>query len=73
VAEGYGIKVVEISEYKTSTRCIKCGSENTVNTGRLFKCVECGLEANRDTVGVLNIGSRLGESINGVEWDEVGG
>jgi putative transposase len=73
VAEEYGIKVKEVSEYKTSARCIKCGSENTVNTGRLFKCWDCGLEAHRDTVGVLNIGSRLGESINGVEWDEVGG
>jgi len=24
--------------------------------GRLFKCFSCGLEANRDAVGVLNIG-----------------
>jgi putative transposase len=55
VAEEYGIKTVEISEYKTSTRCIKCGLENTICTGRFFKCVECGLEANRDTVGVLNM------------------
>jgi len=24
--------------------------------GRFFKCLSCGLEANRDAVGVLNVG-----------------
>lgn len=55
VAEEYGIKVKEQSEYKTSTLCPRCASENTVNAGRLFKCLNCGLEANRDAVGVLNM------------------
>jgi putative transposase len=66
VAEEHGIEVEEVSEYKTSTRCPRCGSENTERTGRLFKCLNCGLEAHRDAVGVLNIGSRQGENINGV-------
>jgi len=34
--------------------------------GRLFKCLSCGLEANRDAVGVLNIGYLHGGSVNGV-------
>ena len=55
VAEEYGMKVIEVSEYKTSTRCIRCGSEKTVNNGRLFKCLNRGLEAHRDVVGVLNM------------------
>jgi len=66
-AEGYGIKVEEVSEYKTSSRCPKCHSENITTNGRLFKCLNCGLEAHRDAVGVLNIGYLQGEgSVNGV-------
>lgn len=55
VAEEYGIEVEEVSEYKTSTRCVRCGSENTIRSGRLFRCLSCGLEAHRDVVGVLNM------------------
>jgi len=55
VAEEYGIKVIEVSEYKTSTQCPRCNSENTMRSGRLFKCLNCGLEAHRDAVGVLNM------------------
>jgi IS605 OrfB family transposase len=65
-AEEYGIKIVEVSEYKTSSKCPRCNSENNMQSGRLFKCLSCGLEAHRDAVGVLNIGSRQAENINGV-------
>ena len=65
-AEEYGIKIVEVSEYKTSSKCPRCNSENTMQSRRLFKCLKCGLEAHRDAVGVLNIGSRQSENINGV-------
>jgi len=54
-AQEYGIRVKEVSEYKTSSRCIRCSSENIERKGRLFKCLECGLEANRDAIGVLNL------------------
>jgi putative transposase len=54
-AQEYGIRVKEVSEYKTSSRCTRCGSENIERKGRLFKCLECGLEANRDAIGVLNM------------------
>jgi putative transposase len=65
-AEECGIKVEEKSEYKTSSKCPFCRSEDIVTRGRLFRCLYCGLEGNRDAVGVLNIGSRQGENINRV-------
>jgi putative transposase len=65
-AEEYGIEVGEVSEYKTSSKCPYCGSENVTNRGRLFKCYDCGLEAHRDAVGVLNIGHLNGGGVNGV-------
>jgi putative transposase len=65
-AEEYGIEVGEESEYKTSSKCPYCGSENVTNRGRLFKCSDCGLEAHRDAVGVLNIGHLHGGGVNGV-------
>ena len=54
-AQEYGIRVKEVNEYKTSSRCIRCSSENIERKGRLFRCLECGLEANRDAVGALNM------------------
>jgi len=80
-AEEHGIEVVEISEYKTSTTCPRCLSENTTTRKRLFKCNNCGLEAHRDAVGVLNMGTlRRGMPIgvvahplllrwNGMKWE----
>jgi putative transposase len=56
-AEEYGIKVKEVSEYKTSSICIRCNSSSSdiVKRGRLFRCLNCRLEAHRDAIGVLNI------------------
>jgi len=65
-AEECGIEVEEKSEYRTSSKCPFCHSEDILTRGRLFRCLYCGLEGNRDAVGVLNIGSRQGENINGV-------
>jgi putative transposase len=65
-AEEYGIEVDEKSEYKTSSKCPRCHSEEIVTRGRLLKCLSCGLEANRDAAGVLNIGYLHGGSVNGV-------
>jgi len=58
-AEEYGINVEEESEHKTSSICPICGSEKAVRRGRLFKCLNCGLEARRDAVNVLNMGALL--------------
>jgi putative transposase len=42
-AEEYGIEVEEKSEYKTSSKCPLCHSEDITTRGRLFKCL--GLRA----------------------------
>ncbi|MGC8935856.1 MAG: transposase [Candidatus Methanomethylicaceae archaeon] len=66
-AEEYGIKAKKKSEHKTSSAYPFCNSENIKIKGRLFKCLNCQLEAHRDAVGVLNIGClRLEGSVNGV-------
>ncbi len=54
-AQEYGMKVKEVSEYKTSSICVRCCSEYAERSGRLFKCMDCGLEAHRDVIGVLNM------------------
>jgi len=59
-AEERGIEVVEINEYNTSTICPKCNSDHTCKHKRLFKCLKCGLEAHRDAVGVINMGTLFG-------------
>jgi IS605 OrfB family transposase len=64
-AEEYGIEVEE-SEYKTSSKCPLCRSEDIMARGRLFKCLSCGLEANREAVGVLNMGCLNGGGVSGV-------
>jgi len=56
-AEEHGIEVVEVSEHRTSSICPRCGSNKAFRRGRLFKCLNCGLEAHRDVVGVINMGT----------------
>jgi len=77
-AQEYGIGVKEVNEYKTSSRCIRCGSENVERKGRLFKCLECGLGANRDAIGVLNMANLYGGTAirvvthpNLLKWDRM--
>jgi putative transposase len=41
--EEYGIEVEEKSEYKMSSKCSLCRSEDMMARGRLFKCFFCGL------------------------------
>mgnify|MGYP000049958955 CR=1 FL=1 len=62
-AEEYGIEVEEVSEYKTSSVCPRCGSERSYRRGRLFRCLDCGLEAHRDAVGVLNMATLHGGGV----------
>ena len=61
-AENFGIKVKLVKENYTSSICPRCGSTNVYKYKRLFKCLNCSLEAHRDVVGALNI-ARL--SLNG--------
>jgi len=68
-AENFGIKVKLVKENHTSSVCPRCGSKNTYKHKRLFKCLDCRLEAHRDVVGVLNIARiplNRGDGFNGV-------
>ncbi|MFX1513637.1 MAG: zinc ribbon domain-containing protein [Promethearchaeota archaeon] len=54
-AEEYGIQVIEIKEYNTSSLCPRCRGKKVVKRKRLFKCNTCKLEAHRDSVGAVNM------------------
>lgn len=54
-AENFGIKVKLVKENNTSSICPRCDSTNAIKHKRLFKCLDCSLEAHRDVVSVLNI------------------
>lgn len=66
VAEEYGIVVEFVDERGTSSKCIRCDSRRVTRRGRLVKCMNCGLEAHRDTIGAVNISVVSGGRINGV-------
>jgi putative transposase len=60
-AEEYGMKVRTVSEAYTSQTCPRCHSRHSLRVLCGFRCLDCGLEAHRDAVGVLNIAARCGE------------
>jgi IS605 OrfB family transposase len=53
------IPVVFQNEAYTTQTCHRCGSKNTVVCKRYFKCLDCGLEYNRDLNPAINIGNRF--------------
>ena len=59
-AEEYGMNVRTVSEAYTSQTCPRCHSRHSLRVLRGFRCLDCGLEAHRDAVGVLNIAARCG-------------
>ncbi|MHC1610905.1 MAG: zinc ribbon domain-containing protein, partial [Candidatus Methanospirareceae archaeon] len=63
-AEEYGMIVRREDERGTSSECPRCHSTRIVKRGRLFKCVDCKLEAHRDAVGGINIGLAQGEVLS---------
>jgi len=65
-AENFGIKVKARNEAYSSSECPWCHSRKVVKSKRLFKCLNCGIEAHRDVVGVLNIARLRGDGFNGV-------
>jgi putative transposase len=68
-AQEYGIKVERISEAYTSQTCPRCHSRHSLRVLRGFRCLDCGLEAHRDAVGVLNIAARCGEyAVRPMAW-----
>ena len=63
-AEEYSINVKEVSEYKTSSICIRCNSSYIIKRGRLFRCLNCRLDAHRDVIGALNIADNDNDMAN---------
>jgi len=68
-----------LSKLENFEREISALPLNATTNGRLFKCPDCGLEANRDAVGVLNIGRLQEVALTGslarlllLVWDEEG-
>jgi putative transposase len=59
-AEEYGMKVRTVSEAYTSQTCPRCHSRHSLRVLRGFRCLDCGLEAHRDAVGVVNMAARCG-------------
>jgi putative transposase len=53
------IPVIFQNEAYTTLTCHRCGSKNTVVYKRYFKCLDCGLEYNRDLNPAINIGNRF--------------
>jgi len=62
-AEEYGIEVVEVSEYRTSSRCPLCHSKGTRRHRGLFYCRKCEMAMNADAVGALNMARNDGTII----------
>jgi len=58
--EEYGMNVRTVSEAYTSQTCPRCHSRHSLRVLRGFRCLDCGLEAHRDAVGVLNMAARCG-------------
>jgi putative transposase len=54
-----GIPVAFQNEAYTTQTCHRCGSRNTIVSKRFFKCLDCGLEYNRDLNPAINIGNRF--------------
>jgi len=68
-AEEYGIKISTVSEAYTSQTCPRCHSRHSLRVLRGFRCLDCGLEAHRDAVGVLNMAARCGEyAVRPMAW-----
>jgi len=54
-AEKYGVPLVVIDPRGTSSTCPRCNSKLVEGGYRRVRCPRCGLEADRDTVAVMNI------------------
>ncbi|MGG3920445.1 transposase [Geobacillus thermodenitrificans] len=55
----YGVKLIKVKEYYTSSKCPNCGRINKPKS-RNYSC-ECGYKQHRDLVGAINI---LNDNVN---------
>jgi len=54
-AEKNGVPVVAVEPKGTSRTCPKCNSRMVRKKGRIFGCSNCGFEADRDRVAIMNL------------------
>jgi len=64
-AEKNGVPIFVVDPAGTSTTCPRCGAELVEVGHRRLRCPRCGLEADRDTIAILNI--------EGMELSQMGG
>jgi IS605 OrfB family transposase len=64
-AEKHGVPIVIIEPNGTSSICPNCGSRLKENGHRKLKCVNCGFEADRDSIAILNIEKKALSKIGG--------
>jgi IS605 OrfB family transposase len=64
-AEKNGVPILVIDPAGTSTMCPRCGAELVEVGHRRLRCPRCGLEADRDSIAVLNIERRALSQMGG--------
>jgi IS605 OrfB family transposase len=64
-AEKGGVPLFVVDPADTSSTCPRCGAELVKAGHRRLRCPECGLEADRDTIAVLNIEGRALSEMGG--------
>jgi IS605 OrfB family transposase len=57
-AEKNGVPLFVVDPADTSSTCPRCGAELVEAGHRRLRCPNCGLEADRDTIAILNIEGR---------------
>jgi IS605 OrfB family transposase len=64
-AEKGGVPLLVVDPAGTSTTCPRCGTKLVEVGYRRLRCPRCGLEADRDTIAVLNIEGRALSKMGG--------
>jgi len=64
-AEKNGVPILVVDPAGTSSTCPRCGSELVEVGYRRLRCPNCGLEADRDSIAVLNIEGRALSQMGG--------
>ncbi|MFP3309266.1 MAG: RNA-guided endonuclease TnpB family protein [Acidilobus sp.] len=64
-AEKGGVPLLVVDPADTSSTCPRCGAKLVVVGYRRLRCPRCGLEADRDTIAVLNIEGRALSKMGG--------
>jgi len=64
-AEKHGVPIVIIEPNGTSSFCPNCNSKLKENGHRVLRCSNCGFEADRDSIAILNIEKKALSKIGG--------